>query len=133
MKYKVFVSSADGAAGQIGKPVPARIIGKSVLGYPGDSSIPTFLSIGNFDSESEARNLQKYLATKFVRVLVGILKVTQHITPQTWRYVPLQDFSNNSDIDWNVSVANIDRQLFKKYKLSQSEIDFIEANVKEME
>lgn len=47
--------------------------------------------------------------------------------------VPLQDFTDKSDIDWSVSIANIDKQLYKKYGLSEEEIAFIENNVKEME
>lgn len=46
--------------------------------------------------------------------------------------IPLQDFTDKSDINWNVSVASIDKQLYKKYGLSQEEIDFIETHVKEM-
>ena len=46
--------------------------------------------------------------------------------------IPLQDFTPTSDIDWSVSVAEIDRQLYKKYNLSEEEIDFIETHVKEM-
>lgn len=131
-KYKVMISNADGAAGQIGKPIPARIIGKSVVGEPGTSAFPTFLSIGNFDTETEAHNAAEYIKTKFVRCLLGVLKITQHITPATWAYVPLQDFTPNSDIDWSQSVADIDKQLYKKYGLNQQEIDFIETHVKEM-
>lgn len=130
--YKVFLSNADGAAGQIGKPIPARIVGKPLVGCPGDSSIPTFMSIGNFASNKEAQNAAKYIQTRLVRTLLGILKITQHITPTTWKYVPLQDFTDNSDINWNTSVANIDKQLYKKYGLTQEEIDFIETHVKEM-
>ena len=47
-------------------------------------------------------------------------------------FVPLQDFTNNSDIKWNVSEEEIEKQLYKKYKLTQDEINFIESNVKEM-
>ena len=68
-----------------------------------------------------------------MRALLGVLKTTQHLTPNVWKYVPLQDFTPASDIDWLQSVANIDKQLYKKYNLSKEEIDFIERNVKEME
>jgi len=49
-----------------------------------------------------------------------------------WKYVPLQDFTSQSDIDWSQSVAEIDRQLYKKYGLADNEIEFIETHVKEM-
>lgn len=64
--------------------------------------------------------------------MVSILKMSQNVTQIVYRYVPLQDFTSSSDIDWSQSVANIDQQLYKKYGLTDEEIDFIETNVKEM-
>ena len=64
-KWKVFVSKADGAAGQLGNPVPARIIGKTVLGDPMTICTETFLAIGPFINENEANNVSKYTETKF--------------------------------------------------------------------
>lgn len=64
--------------------------------------------------------------------MLGILKITQDNNKPTWRYVPLQDFTTNSDIDWSQSVADIDRQLYAKYGLNENEINFIETHVKEM-
>ena len=65
--------------------------------------------------------------------MLGILKVTQHNTSAKWKYVPLQDFTSNSDIDWAQSVKSIDQQLYKKYGLDQNEIDFIENKVQAMD
>ena len=65
--------------------------------------------------------------------MLSILKVDQHNEKDTWRKIPLQDFTDESDINWNTSVANIDKQLYKKYDLTNEEIAFIETNVKEME
>ena len=65
--------------------------------------------------------------------MLGILKITQDNTKPVWRLVPLQDFTSKSDIDWSQSVADIDKQLYAKYGLDESEIDFIESHVKEME
>ena len=65
--------------------------------------------------------------------MLGVLKVTQNYASPTWRYVPLQDFTSNSDIDWTRSVAEIDEQLYKKYGLSKDEIAFIEEKVQAME
>lgn len=131
-KYKLFFSKADGAAGTIGNPIPARIIGSSTIGEPNTGSTETFLSVGAFETKIEAENLQKYIKGRFARTLLGVLKVTQDITPSKWKYVPLQDFTANSDIDWSVSIADIDKQLYKKYGLTQQEIEFIESHVKEM-
>ncbi len=130
--YKVFLSEADGAAGQIGKPIPARIIGRTEVGYPGESATPTFISVGKFGTECEAINCSRYLNSKFARCLIGILKITQHISPSVWAYLPLQDFTANSDIDWSQSVEDIDKQLYRKYNLSPDEIAFIESMIKPM-
>ena len=65
--------------------------------------------------------------------MLGSLKITQDNTKETWRKVPLQDFTSNSDIDWSQSIENIDQQLYKKYNLSQEEIDFIESKVRAMD
>lgn len=70
---------------------------------------------------------------KFARSLLGILKTTQDITPEKFKFVPLQDFTPTSDINWSKSIAEIDQQLYKKYGLTPDEITFIETHVKEME
>lgn len=75
----------------------------------------------------------KYLKTKFARALLGILKVTQDNKKAVWKYVPIQDFSLDSDIVWSKSISEIDQQLYKKYNLSNEEITFIEENVKPMD
>ncbi len=131
-KYKVFLAGADGAAGTIGKPIPARIIGTPSLGISGSIATESFISIGSFDTEQEANNAMKYIKSRFARTLLSILKVTQAITPEKWKFVPLQDFTPSSDIDWSKSVAEIDEQLFDKYGLDDKEKDFIRTKVKEM-
>ena len=130
-KYKVFVPFSNGASGTLGKE-PARLISKPALGLPGDGITQTFIGIGEFGTKTEADNLMKYILSKFARILLGILKVTQGNKPETWSYVPLQDFTAHSDIDWSKPVAEIDRQLYRKYDLTADEIEFIETHVKEM-
>lgn len=130
-KYKVFVPFSNGASGTLGKE-PARLISKPALGLPGDGITQTFIGIGEFGTKTEADNLMKYILSKFARILLGILKVTQGNKPETWSYVPLQDFTAHSDIDWSKSVAEIDQQLYRKYDLTADEIEFIETHVKEM-
>lgn len=124
-KWKVFMPYAYGA-GAIGETIPTPI-----LGSPIQICTETYLRIGSFDTKKEAEALLKYIKSKFFRAMVGILKTTQHSTT-TYRLVPLQDFTPNSDIDWSKSIPEIDQQLYRKYKLDQREIDFIEEKVKEM-
>lgn len=131
-KWKVFVSKADGAAGQLGNPVPARIIGKTVLGDPMTICTETFLAIGPFINENEANNVSKYTETKFFRFLVGTRKL-KNMTQDTYSFVPLQDFTETSDIDWNKAISVIDQQLYTKYHLTNEEIAFIEKMIKPMQ
>ena len=131
-KYKVFVSKADGAAGFLGNPVPARVIGLPELGGKNTICTETFLAVGPFDTEYEAKAVMKYMSTRFFRFLVGARKL-KNMTQETYSFVPMQDFSKRSDIDWSKSVAEIDQQLYKKYGLDKKEIDFIESMIKPME
>ncbi len=131
-KYKVFVAASNGASGTL-RDVAARIISTPLLGIPFVGTTQTFLTVGSFDTKEEANAALKYVRSKFARALLGVLKVTQHNTSEKWKYVPLQDFTAASDIDWSQPIRKIDQQLYKKYGLDQTEIDFIESHVKEME
>lgn len=93
----------------------------------------TFISVGKFDNVGEAQACLKYIKTKFARTMLGTLKATQHNPRDTWSNVPLQDFTPNSDIDWSKSIAEIDRQLYNKYGLTDEETGFIERMIKPME
>jgi hypothetical protein len=131
-KYKVFISAANGASGTL-SDVAARMISTPLLGTPFVGTTQTFLTVGSFDTEDEANAALKYVRSKFARALLGVLKVTQHNTSEKWKYVPLQNFTAESDIDWSRSISEIDQQLYKKYGLDETEIEFIESHVKEME
>lgn len=124
--YKVLLPKSNGS-GKLGETLSDPVVVKPFVGHT-----QTFISFGKFSNEDEADNMLKYIKTKFARVLLGVLKITQHNPSEKWQYVPLQDFTIDSDIDWSQSVADIDHQLYKKYNLSQEEIDFIEEKVKEM-
>lgn len=126
-KYKVIVPKANGS-GAIGEVLSTPLIGTPLIGYT-----ETYISIGSTDSFSEAEAILKYVKTKFARTMLGILKVTQNNPKETWQYVPIQNFTENSDIDWSKSVHEIDLQLYKKYGLSDEEIAFIESKVKPMD
>lgn len=130
-KWKVFLPKANGASGMLGDE-SARLISKPALGEPNDIATDTFLCVGACEKHDEAEAILKYMNGKFCRVLLGILKVTQDNSPDKWKYVPLQNFTERSDIDWSASVAAIDRQLYKKYKLSNEEMSFVESKVKEL-
>ena len=82
--------------------------------------------------KQSAMNLSKYCSTKFVRFLHSLAKASQDATAKTYKFVPLQDFTTNSDIDWSKSISEIDHQLYKKYNLREEEIAFVESMIKTM-
>lgn len=124
--YKVFLPKSNGT-GALGEELSTPLVG-----YPFVGHTQTFISIGAFNTEYEANSALKYIKSKFARVLLGVLKVTQDNKKATWANVPMQDFTDNSDIDWSKSVEEIDRQLYAKYGL-EDEIAFIESMIKPME
>ena len=124
--YKVYVAQANGS-GEFGETMS-----EPVVEGPGVGATETFLSIGKFHTIEEARAVEKYVKTKFARALLSVLKVTQNGNKPVWKYVPLQDFTPASDIDWSKSIHEIDLQLYRKYGLDEKEIAFIESHVKEM-
>ncbi|HEM2826480.1 TPA: Eco57I restriction-modification methylase domain-containing protein [Streptococcus suis] len=126
-KFKVLLPKSNGS-GAIGEVLSTPLVGTPLVGHT-----QTFISIGKLDTLEECQSLLKYIKSKFARTLLGVLKITQDNKKGTWKYVPLQDFTSSSDIDWSQSVAEIDAQLYKKYGLSQEEIDFIESKVKAMD
>ncbi len=125
--YKIFITRNYGC-GIIGE-VPAT----PVLATPGMLCTETFIQIGPFSNEKEMKNCFSYIKTKFFRFLVGIRKQDQGASRAIYRFVPIQDFSDNSYIDWDAPTSEIDRQLYSKYNLSHDEIDYIESVITIME
>lgn len=120
-KYKIFISKADGAAGQIGNPIPARIIGKGDLGGPHTICTETFLAVGPFNEKKEAENCIQYMKTKFFRFLVGIRK-NKNMTQDTYKFAPVLEFNK----------TYTDEELYKYFDLSNEEIQYIENMIQEM-
>ena len=124
--YKVVLPKASGT-GKFGE-----VLSSPFVDGPNHGSTETFITIGNFKEKEEAEHALRYIKTKFARALLGVLKRTQEITPEKWSYVPMQNFTIDSDINWTTGIHEIDLQLYKKYNLDEEEISFIENNVKEM-
>ena len=105
------------------------------IGEPQSICTETFLlaGIGLNLSNCSAMNLSNYMRTRFARFLHSLAKISQHGTAKTYAFVPLQDFTSNSDIDWTKSIPEIDKQLYAKYDLDEKEIAFIEEKIAPME
>ena len=124
--WKVIIPKSNGT-GIIGEELSSPLVAGPSVGVT-----QSFITFGAFSSEGHAQACLKYIKTKFVRSLLGILKVTQDNSKDTWANVPIQDFTEGSDIDWSKDVAEIDAQLYAKYGLSDEEIAFVESMIKPM-
>ena len=131
-RYKVFMSKANGAAGVLGEKDAVAILGRPYIGSNRSVCTDSLIPIGDFPTEQEAINLSRYLLTKFLRFMVGILKSSQNIYQIVYKFVPMQDFTNQSDIDWSKSISEIDEQLFDKYGLTNEEREHIKSSIKDM-
>ena len=118
-KYKIFISRAYNA----GDTYPHQILGRPILGAPNSCCTETYISIGPFDLEASAKNVQTYIMTKFFRFMVYLVKVSQMAPAKVYELVPLQDFSK----PWT------DEELYQKYGLTEEEIAFIESMIRPME
>lgn len=125
--YKVFLPRANGS-GTFGE-----VFSTPMIGTPMTICTDTFLQVGQFNNKLEADNLLKYVKTKFFRAMVGVKKTAVFNYKDCFTFVPLQDFTADSDIDWSKSIPEIDQQLYRKYGLTDEEIDFIETHVKPMD
>lgn len=133
-KYEVMVSKTGAEhAGEPGKDGKFRVIPSSMkVICPGEVCTHSYFLIGEFDDAHTAANLYKYMKTRFVRFLMLMDMSGYGLSKITMIFVPIQDYTDKSDIDWSKSVHEIDLQLYKKYGLSTDEIQFIESHVKEM-
>lgn len=117
--YKIYISMAYGA----GEEFPHQILNKPFLGERNTCCTETYLVIGPFSSLIMAKNVLRYIHTKFFRMLVLLNKPTQHATSKVYRFVPMIDFN----LSWS------DGMLYEKYGLSSEEIEFIESMIRPME
>ena len=126
---KVYISKAGSGSDSF----PHPILTKPFYGKPNTICNESYLVIGKFNNKNECDNAISYICSRFFRFLVLLKKSTQNAPRGVYEFVPLQDFTENSDIDWTQPIAAIDQQLYQKYNLTPDEIKFIETHVKEME
>ncbi len=125
-KWKVFIGGAYGDRGGGGASrdaPPKAVLGRPFVGEPGTISTETYICIGPFKSEDEAKNVASYISCKLTRFLVMLHKPSQHATRKVYTFVPMQDFSKT----WT------DRKLYTRYGLSDKEIEFVEWMIRPMD
>ena len=133
MKWKVFTSKMNGGAGTLLDGKAVHILGRAFAAGPKFICSNALLALGEFDDKIQAENLEKYMRTKFFRFMLGIKKISQVLTSNVYKYVPIQDFTDKSDVDWEKSIEEIDQQLYTKYGLTEEEKSFIKKMIKPME
>ena len=117
-KWKVFIPRAGSGSDSF----PHSILGKPFVGEPGSISSWTYMYIGPFSSKKETENVISYISSRLFRFLVLLHKPSQDATKNVYTFVPVQDFSEN----WT------DEKLYKKYGITQSEIEFINNMIRPM-
>lgn len=122
-KYKVIITYAMSGGNKPGSEGDYQIVSSLKVLNPNEVCTETYLVVGTFENENEAKNLETYLKTKFLRFLLLQSLTSIHITRSCFQFVPLQDFSH----PWT------DEMLYKKYGLTEEEIAFIESMIRPME
>ncbi len=123
-KWKVFTSkSSSEHAGQVDKNGQRRVLSLSGVIPPGSVVTETYILLGAYDTEEEARNCFSYVVTRFFRFLIAVRSSAQDLARSTYAFVPLQDFSK----------AWTDTMLYNKYGLTADEIAYVERLIRPME
>jgi hypothetical protein len=121
-KWKIYVGRAAPGTGNR-DTYPHRILSTPFIGEPGSISSETYLCIGPFDTQPEAESALSYLTCRLTRLLILLHKPSQDTTRKVYTFVPTQDWTKR----WT------DEDLYAKYGISVSEIEFIEKVVRPME
>jgi len=83
----------------------------------------TYLCIGPFNTQPEAESALSYLSCRLTRLLILLHKPSQDTTRKVYTFVPTQEWTQR----WT------DEDLYAKYGISASEIEFIEKVVRPMD
>ncbi len=122
-KWKVITSYLTyDHAGRANNEGKKRILSTTEILQPGEICTETYLVVGTAGTETEISNMYNYITTKFVRFLIGQIATTQHLSKQSFAWVPVQDFSKS----WT------DMELYVKYGLTPEEVAHVESTIKEM-
>lgn len=119
-KHKVLITRVYGDGG---KTCPNQVVNRPFVAPSNTCCSETYLVLGAYDSIEEATHACQYIQTKFCRFLISLLKITQDSSSKVYTFVPMQDFSKS----WT------DEELYKKYNLTDDEINYIESMIKPMD
>ena len=117
-KVKIFIPYASPGSDDY----PHLILSKPIVAMERTACTETYLVVGPFANKDEAINVAEYMRSKFFRLMVLLLKSTQHVTQKVYAFVPQQDFN----------VAWSDDMLYKKYGITEEEQQFIDTLIKDV-
>lgn len=128
-KWKVYVPRANNLGTELNDDNL-----NSFVGEPNSICTESYIVVGagTINDKNSAINVSKYLTTKFVRFMHKQAKASQDASSKTYRFIPMEDFTSESDIDWSKSINEINEQLFDKYGLSMEERKHIKSSIKDM-
>ena len=119
-------------AGEPDKNGQFKIVSRTEVIGPKEVCTDSYLIIGASENKTIVENEYKYISTRFARFLLMLAVSSINLSADKFQFIPMQDFTNNSDIDWSKGIDEIDQQLYKKYGLDDTEISFIESMIKPM-
>ena len=123
-KWKVITSKVSyDHAGQPDKDGKRRVLSRLEILPPNVICSETYIILGAYTNRNDADNMVSYMKCRFTRFLIAQLSFSQDITKDRFAFVPIQDFSES----WT------DEKLYKKYNLSDDEINFVESMIKPIE
>lgn len=131
--YNVMISKVTSEhAGEPDKSGMFRVLSRTELIKPNEVCTDSYLIVGNFSDKQQTYALFLYLKSKFTRFMLLQAITSINLSKDKFDFVPVQDFTSNSDINWNKSIPEIDKQLYEKYGLTEEEVEFIESMIKPM-
>lgn len=131
--YNVMISKVTSEhAGEPDKSGMFRVLSRTELIQPKEVCTDSYLILGNFSDKQLSLALYLYLKTKFTRFMLLQAITSINLSKDKFDFVPLQNFTSKSDINWSKSIPEIDKQLYEKYELTEEEIEFIESMIKPM-
>lgn len=131
--YKVIFSKATCEhAGTPDRNGQFRVLSSAAILQPGAVCTQSYLVGGAYASKTEAERFLNYLNTRFVRYLMLQTLTSQDLSPEKFMFVPVQDLTDTSDINWDASLDELDRQFYNKYGITDEEIKVVENTIKPM-
>lgn len=119
--WKVLVPEA-GSGREREKSGIDMVLGPPIVAEPGSVCTQTYLAIGPLASSTEAKSVESYLRTRFLRFLVSLRKISQHAMRSVYTWVPQQTW----DREWT------DAELYDKYDITREEQAYIADRIREM-